>query len=109
MDAGTAAAVDMVRTADLVKGEERAVRKALEKARAIARSATRTVKAFVVKNGLAVAAGGCSLAMSVIRRRNRQPRRRGALYTLAVSGVSSRIMERLRQSKSLGACIYNGV
>jgi hypothetical protein len=69
MDEGTAAAVDMVRTADLVKGEERALRKALEKARVIARSATRTVNVLVVKNELVVAAGGCSLAVSVIERK----------------------------------------
>jgi hypothetical protein len=51
-----------------VKGEERALRKALEKASVIARSATRTVKVLVVKNELAVAAGCCLLAVSVIER-----------------------------------------
>jgi hypothetical protein len=68
MEAGTAAAVDIARTADLVVGGKKMLRKVLEKARATAKSATSAVKVFVVKNVLAVAVGCCSRVVSVIKK-----------------------------------------
>jgi hypothetical protein len=76
IEAGTAAAVDIVRTAVLLKAEEKVLRKALEKARMTARRAMKAVKVFVVKNELvvtvavAVAVDCCSLGVSVIRKGN---------------------------------------
>jgi hypothetical protein len=74
IEAGTAAAVDIVRTAVLLKAEEKVLRKALEKARMTARRAIKAVKVFVVKNELvvtvAVAVDCCSLGVSVIRKGN---------------------------------------
>jgi len=73
MDAGTlveveVVVVDIVRTADLLKADERVLRKALEKARAMASKAINAVKVFVVKYELAVAVECCSLGVSAIRR-----------------------------------------
>jgi Ethanolamine utilization protein EutJ (predicted chaperonin) len=85
-DAGRTAAVDIVRTAVLVKAEERVLRNALEKARVIARNAMNAVNVVEVKNEVAVAVGCCSLGVSVIRKGNFATSTWRALFIL-VSGV----------------------
>jgi hypothetical protein len=67
IEAGTAAAVDMVRTAGLLRAEKRFARKVLEYARVIARSATSAARVLVVKYEVDVGEVCCSIGASVIR------------------------------------------